>query len=599
VAGHVRFLLTDEDTWRMAQWESLRHVIDVSAVDADTGLALRVWDVVQAIVSLGFVAIFTALVLTRFLDMLADARSGRTRLSMDADVLVIGWSDRVLTYLREIQLGPGDLLPRRYRVALLVEPTDSWTVQDIREAINEEAAADDIEIEIRVGASSDLSALARVRAAQTPRILITSEPSDRSDSHTVLTVFALLRLGFDFRQQRCVAEMFTRDGEQMALAATGGALTVVNPTTILSLLVAQAVRSQGMSQVVDQLISYRGCEVYFAPVPDELVGRRFDDVVRCADNGSPIGLLADGNAVVRPPMDQLVGTRDQLIFIAQNARTPSFGRIVPPGDGGELAVPVVTWDSSRILILGWSDVAAISVRHLGGFLGQDSSIEIMVCTPLARGVSVALNSKDPRLAEVERYATVSGYHRAIEERLTANRYDVVAVVPYREGHTPAESDAYTMMAMAVVRKVVEALGHDTKIVGELRASAHQTLAEVAAPDDLIVSEALAAAFAVQLMDRPQTQQVLADLLDYRGSAFYVRPLSTFDVCPEDTYGTVVDEAVARGEIAIGLRIGGLIELNPNRGAPLGAASGLVVIARGTVDGGVQADLSSVVERWTE
>lgn len=593
----VRNLLAGSESWPNSAWEALRHLIDVSSVD-DDDVSLRAWDIVQACLGLGFVAIFTALVITRFQDLLAEARAGRTRLAMDVDLLVVGWSDQVPAYLRELNAGPAALMTRRYRVGILVDSSATMPLDEVREVIGREAATEEMEIELRVGVPWDLDTLRRVRAEAAPRILITAAPTGQADSRTLLIIFGLLRCGFDFQRQRCVAEMYTADGERMAREVTAEGVVVVNPSNILALLVTQAVRAQGMSQVVDQLISYKGCEIYFHAVPEALEGVSFVDAIRRAENCSPIGVCSGGDCVVRPPMEWRLAAGDELVFIAQDERTPSFA--AENERSGLIAEePAVTRDDVRVLVAGWSEIAEVSMRELRGFLGKHATVDVLICGALVEERHSSERAQ-PWLSDVKYRRTVTDYHQELAERAASGAYDVVAILPYRGGCSPAQSDAYTMMAMTVVRRVVLDNDLDTRIVGELRSSAHSQLAELAAPDDLIVSEALSASLAVQLVDRPQTRAILADLLDYRGSVFYVRPLSGYDASPGVTYADLVDDVVRRGEVPIGLRIAGQVELDPDRSRLLtGDVTGVVVVARGTEDAGVQTDLSAVAERWKE
>jgi hypothetical protein len=567
----------------------------------DSKLALRWWDGAAGVVCLIFVAIFTALVITRFQDALSRARAGRTRLFMDADLLIIGWSAQIPAYLRELRQGPAALMSRRYRVAVLADSVGEQLLEGMNDLLARERALKDIDIEVRSGTVYEPASLARVRASETPRVVVTSDAAIRNDSYVMLVLFGLQRAGFDWDRQSCVTEIFSADGARMAAQITGGHVTTVNPEQILSLLVTQAVRAQGMSQVVDQLISYKGCELYFADVSPDAAGMAFGEAVCRADNVSPIGIIGANGVQVRPAMSHRLERGERLIVVAKKGCTPSFGRELTQDWRAPTVAAVSTRDYAHVLLLGWSRIAAMSVRHLHGFLDERSHVDVLVCEALSSPVELDAARRGSRdHTSVTVATTVPEYHAAIGDRIRCGGYDVVAVLPYRDLFSVEESDAYTMTAMAVARQAIADVPTAPRILGELRSSAHQELAELAQPDDLIVSEALAASLALQLLDRPEVQPVLADLLDYRGSAFYIRDLSVLGLAAGSNYGDVVDATVASNEIPIGLRVGGVVELDVSRTYAISdEVSGVVVVARGTEDVGVEADFGSITARLTD
>jgi len=109
------------------------------------------------------------------------------------------------------------------------------------------------------------------------------------------------------------------------------------------------------------------------------------------------------------------------------------------------------------------------------------------------------------------------------------------VLAYREGLTPSEADARTMLTMLLLNKFFDEETVDvqrTRLVAEILDSRRAELARVANADDLVVSDNLAALMASQLSQNPHLDPVLKDLFDADGAAINVctgQPSSVVDV----------------------------------------------------------------------
>lgn len=125
---------------------------------------------------------------------------------------------------------------------------------------------------------------------------------DEIDADVVKTVFSCLQAGLDFDRQALIAEVSNSDAARAMRMVTGDRIRTVNSAEILSLVLAQGVRDQGMGQVFQQLMSYAGVEVYFSPVPDDRALATFGDLVIGATNVVPIGLRRGDHVEVLPSL---------------------------------------------------------------------------------------------------------------------------------------------------------------------------------------------------------------------------------------------------------------------------------------------------------
>ena len=154
--------------------------------------------------------------------------------------------------------------------------------------------------------------------------------------------------------------------------------------------------------------------------------------------------------------------------------------------------------------------------------------------------------------------------------------------------TPPEADARSLLSLLILQQalVASSSGQRPRIVTELLDARDVDLARATGADDFVVSDELSSLMLAQLAERPDLEDVFADLFDVEGSAIALQPATWYVTSGQVPFRRVVAAARARGESAIGYRIergpGGLpvVVLNPHKRDPvtLGGGDQVVVIA---------------------
>jgi hypothetical protein len=92
----------------------------------------------------------------------------------------------------------------------------------------------------------------------------------------------------------------------------------------------------------------------------------------------------------------------------------------------------------------------------------------------------------------------------------------------------------------------------TRLVAEILDSTKSELARVAAVDDLVVSDNLAALMIAQVSENPDLAPVFEDLFDVDGASINVRPIANYaEIGASLNFGMLVKAASERNESAIG------------------------------------------------
>jgi hypothetical protein len=189
------------------------------------------------------------------------------------------------------------------------------------------------------------------------------------------------------------------------------------------------------------------------------------------------------------------------------------------------------------------------------------------------------------------FAYTSGDINDMTVAASAKHYDQILVLGYRKGVTIADGDALTMLSMLQLNQLFEQEGNGvepTRLVAEIMDSSKAEIARVAAVDDLVVSDKLAALLMTQISENVALAPVFADLFDAEGASINVKPIEYFSKLGTSvSFGELVAAAAAHGDSAIGIRIAANstkdgstgVELNPSKHATYkpAAGDGLVVI----------------------
>jgi hypothetical protein len=189
------------------------------------------------------------------------------------------------------------------------------------------------------------------------------------------------------------------------------------------------------------------------------------------------------------------------------------------------------------------------------------------------------------------YASVTGDIDDLIAAAQGKKYEEVIVLGYRNAISESEADAQTMLTMLQMNQLFVAEGNGvepTRLVAEILDSRKSELARVAAVDDLVVSDSLAALIIAQISENPKLAPVFEDLFDAQGATLNVRAISDYAILGKSvSFAELVAAARNYGESAIGYRVANHVSsdgstgviLNPSKTSEFvpAAGDGLVVI----------------------
>lgn len=547
------------------------------ALWADRIIGVMYW--VIGILTTGAVTGFIVGAITRTFEKL---RKGKSPVIVNNHTLILGWSNRVFPILKELAIANSNV--RNATVVIFSAETRDFMQDEIESRAE---GLGKLKVVTRTGDPTNPTDLQRVNLSGAKSVIIL-DSDETGDATVVSTVLAVKAVNTN-PGLRIIAELDDANTADALVTATNGQVIPVRSHDVIARVTAQASRQPGLAAVTLDLIDFDGDEIYFQDVP-ALVGKTYRDALLAFNSASIIGLMrANGKSEINPKQTAVIKEGDRVIAIAEDD-----DKVIYTGVVDAIAKKKVTPGKKierkpeHLLVIGWSSMGRSVLTELATYLPKGSSIHIV-----AQNKYVAAEElKNLKFGTVKvTHASVSGDIDELIAAASAKHYNEIIVLGYREAISESEADAQTMLTMLQMNQLFEIDGNGvepTRLVAEILDSRKAELARVAAVDDLVVSDNLAALLIAQISENPALAPVFEDLFDADGAAINVKPIEHYVPTGKSvTFGELVAIAAAHGESAIGYRVKAQanadsstgVRMNPGKNTEfkVAAGDGLIVI----------------------
>ncbi len=475
-------------------------------------------------------------------------RKGKSPIVDNNHTLILGWSNRIYPILKELAVANQNV--RKAKVVIFSDKTRDFMEDEIEARATELGK---LKVITRTGDVTNPEDLKRTNIGNAKSIIVL-DADDAGDANVVSTVLAIKAVNPN-PNIKIVAEIDDANTGEALTTATNGQVITVRSHEIIARVTAQASRRPGLAAVVLDLLDFDGDEIYFTSVP-ALAGKTYADALLSFNEAAVIGLVDEkGVPSVNPPLSTVISANSQIIAIAEDD-----DKVVYTGIKEEIANAVVKATSraadpaESLLIIGWSSMGRTVLNELAGFLPKGSSIHIVAQSRYVDPAELA----DLKFGDIQvTFASVTGDIDDLIDAAKNKHYDEIIVLGYRNAISESEADAQTMLTMLQMNQLFKAEGNGvepTRLVAEILDSRKQELARVAAVDDLVVSDSLAALLIAQISENPGLAPVLEDLFDAEGAALNVRNISEYaELGKSVSFGELVATGRNYGESVIGYR----------------------------------------------
>ena len=536
----------DPASYFFAFWDSFTKILGIGSTDAWGAQIINTIYWAIGIAISGAVIGFISAQIIRAVEKLQE---GKSAVIESGHTLILGWSNRVFPILSELAIANENV--RRPRVVIFSNQARASMDAEIRSRVS---SLGKLKVITRTGDPTNPEDLKRANVSRAKSIIILDADAS-GDATIVSTVLAVKAVNAN-PNTRIVAELDDENTAEAITSATNGQVIAIRSQNVIARVTAQASRQPGLAAVTLDLLDFAGDEIYISAIP-ELVGQTYGDALLAFNQASVIGLVGEnGISHINPSPGTKISANSQVIAIAEDD-----DKIIYTGIRKDIKVKKAAASASfrrkpeHLLFIGWSSMGRAVVNELAQFLPTGSTVHIVAEARLVdpeelKGLRFGKNIKVT-------HASVSGDIGDLIKAASAKKYNEVVILGYREAISEAEADSQTMLTMLQMNQIFEAKGNGvepTRLVAEILDSRKAELARVAAVDDMVVSDNLAALLIAQVSENPALAKVFDDLFDADSASLSVKPIEIYATVGKPIeYAELVAVGRAHGESIIGYR----------------------------------------------
>lgn len=532
-------------------WEMLLQALAPNPVDISAGP----WPFLLAmlVITLGgifMVSIFIGITTNAIDDKVQSLRRGLSRVIEQNQTVILGWDEHIFTIISELVIA-NENQPKSC-IVILGEKDKVEMEQEIRERIHGTGRTT---VVCRSGRPIDIVDLRLVSLDTAKSIIILSPDGEDPDSCVIKSLLAItnnpLRKSEPYNIVTEIHDVYNLDAARLVGKNEAIVLLIDD---IIAHITAQTCRQSGLSVVYTELLNFEGDEIYFQEEP-QLVGKTFGESLLLYENSTVIGLRPKNSTPrLNPPMDTLIQPGDKVIAISEDDDTvilSGMHSIPVQSDAIYLRTPAPALPE-RTLILGWNSQGATIVVELDQYVARGSEITIVTSNA---SVGADISQIQSRLENQSiTFHTGDTASRAVLNSLNVEAYKHIIVLADRYVSSNDIADAHTLVALLHLRDIGDQFGNPYSIVTEMLDVRNRALAQIARPDDFIVSDELASLLMAQISENNELSLVFEELFFAEGSEIYIKPITDYiNLGQPINFYTLIEAARGKGEVAIGYR----------------------------------------------
>ncbi|KAA8495165.1 putative ion channel POLLUX [Porphyridium purpureum] len=349
------------------------------------------------VIQLFFFAFLLSIVETGIQGKLEELAAGRTPVYEDHHQLVLGWNPSVPRVLEQMRISAQT--NREHRKIVILAPLQK---KDMEQAVSEAfEKKGGLKVICRSGDPSNYEDLELVRVDKASRIMVLSSkrgqgsvydsnvPANVADNLVFKTGLAIKRLTGG--NTPTMMETFVPKSSDL-IPYLGEKVTSLNWMNLVTKQIVQsATNGQGMPELLGELISFEGYELYMMKKP-ELAGTTFGDASKRVQGACLLGIVkhdSTTNACEKlllnpPPTDTVLDASDSLLLLAENKLRV---RVTPEADTTIPEIPKRLAKRLRrnvdekvprhVLVLGWRAGMREMLQQLDVFYEPGSVVTVV------------------------------------------------------------------------------------------------------------------------------------------------------------------------------------------------------------------------------
>ncbi len=571
-----------------AVWWAFLRLTDPGYLGDDEGLLLRI--ISTTITVLGYVLFMGSLIaiMTQWLNRtIRTLESGLTPISMNGHILILGWTNRTPSIVRELVLSEGRVQrflrkrgTKKLKIVILSETVSAELKQELRDKIDTKLISS--QIVLRSGSSMRLEHLLRVDFMRSSAMILPGadyelggpESIDGRVIKTLMTAAKYMKNNADVTTHMnvpvIVAEIFDAQKVPIAEAAFKGQLRVISGDAFISRLLTQNIRHRGLSHIYAELLSHTtGNEVYVRTWT-ELAGNRFSDIAPLFNKAIPLGIVRPQEdsfkPILNPPEGFKLQPEDRIVLIAKSYEDaePSSLKVQTSHKQQHNKLPIpTTMPLRRVLILGWSHKAVALIQEFASYENERFEVNIISIVPVEERQEALTRT---HLAEnhviIQHFDGDYTYESDLLQ-VNPGGFDNIVFLGADWLDSNEESDARTILGYVLLRSLLKESGKSPEVLIELKDPTNEELFQER-PGEVIISPVILSHVLAHAALRQELTSVFNELFGPGGAEIFFRSAADYDLAGQTfSFTEILHRSAKAGEIAIGLRI----QNNPDQVQP--------------------------------
>ena len=525
-------------------WFTLMHALNTGVLAKEEGTVIYLF--VMTLVTLVGIFITSFLIGTisnAIKDKIANLQEGRSAVLEKNHVVIIGFDENVTSIIEELALANQN---QKDAVVVVLAEHDKTDMEDaIRDRIDDLHGT---RVICRRGRPDSLKSL-DVCSLDTCKSVIVNLEDDFMTVKTILACKSLLEKQGN-TDAYVTAVIRDRDVLHPATIAGGDSAEILNFQKTVARLMVQSGRHPGMSDILSELLSFRGNEVYVEKLEGS-AGLTLDELNLRMPKSTAIGVVRGGQPMLNPPHDSVVQPGDEIIVIAYDDEVTALQAPATPQTEQFELEPNVAEPPHSLLVLGFSDMLKQILLEEDGHAASGS--RVLIAAEPGKVDASRLPDSDELCNVAVELRECRIHSRKVLEGLVAENPSSILLLSDPE-LDDEEADARTLMLQLQLNDIADEIGTDIPLIVEMRSTRNQQLAQMMRATDFVVSSRITAKLMVQVAEERHKKAILSDLLSEGGSAIYMKPVTRYvHVDRPVDYYTLGASAARYGEIAIGYK----------------------------------------------
>ncbi len=503
----ILFGFNEEGEYASVFWDSISTVINAWMPSFEDGSPGYV--VMMSFVAIGgvlFTSVLIGIITSAIEEKIYSLKRGNSLVLEEGHTVVLGFYPGEYTLLNQLILAAAG---EPSCVVLAEDMEREEMEQDISENLD---VPKNFRIVCRTADITDPTAIKKC-SVETCRTVIVSPTDDLRTIKAVLAVSALLQ---EKGVQGIGVNAIISKSEYRFPPSLADANNIATlPTnSILAKIIAHSCTQTGLSESFREVFNFEGSEFYMVDLKG-IGGMTFAELMDRLDQGTPAGVLRDGNIVLNPPEDYQFQEGDQVLVFSEEKDSAKLG---PPRTAEAPVITAVTGEreeETNTIILGHNETLPTILRNL----------PLNVSHVCLAGTDASEKEQDlfRRIAE-KRNLTLDYYQgdlhseKVLLELAMKARHMVVL-----SDHEAAseEADMESIFLLMNLRDIRKRFGLHFNITVEMQKEQNHNLVGFGDHTDFLVSSSMSSLILAQLAESRELIDVFAELLSNEGQELHL------------------------------------------------------------------------------